>query len=213
MGFIAILFTLSFLVVGGNLANKSDDSLLETKKIEAVAIKPIETKPVIKEITPQPVKEEVKAEPVIKEITPEPVKEEEKAEPVEEEVKVEPVKEEVKVEPVKEEVKVEPVKEEAKAEETEKNYLKLIIYIVLGIAAIFAGTYFFTNRKSVQSASSTADNSRKDSEETFQPETAEPQSVEEEVQPETAEPQPVEEEVQPETAEPQQTDEDEKNNK
>ena len=181
MGFIAILFTLSFLVVGGNLANKSDDSLLETKKIEAVAIKPIETKPVIKEITPEPVKEEVKAEPVIKEITPEPVKEEEKAEPVEEEVKVE------------------PVKEEAKAEETEKNYLKLIIYIISGIAAIFAGTYFFTNRKSVQSASSTADNSRKDSEETFQPETAEPQ--------------PVEEEVQPETAEPQQTDEDEKNNK
>ena len=163
MGFIAILFTLGFLVVGGNLANKSDDSLLETKKIEAVAIKPIETKPVIKEITPEPVKEEEKAEPV------------------------------------KEEVKVEPVKEEAKAEETEKNYLKLIIYIVLGIAAIFAGTYFFTNRKSVQSASSTADNSRKDSEETFQPETAEPQ--------------PVEEEVQPETAEPQQTDEDEKNNK
>jgi len=195
MGFIAILFTLGFLVVGGNLANKSDDSLLETKKIEAVAIKPIETKPVIKEITPEPVKEE------------------EKAEPVKEEVKVEPVKEEVKVEPVKEEVKVEPVKEEAKAEETEKNYLKLIIYIVLGIAAIFAGTYFFTNRKSVQSASSTADNSRKDSEETFQPETAEPQPVEEEVQPETAEPQPVEEEVQPETAEPQQTDEDEKNNK
>ena len=191
MGFIAILFTLGLLVVGGNLANKSDDNLLETKKIEAVANKPIETKPVIKEITPEPVKEEVK------------------------------------VEPVKEEVKVEPVKEEVKVEETEKNYLKLIIYIISGIAAIFAGAYFFTNRKSVQSASSTADNYRKDSEETFQPETAEPQPVEEEVQPETAkpqpaeeevqpetaEPQPVEEEVQPETAEPQQTDEDEKNNK
>ena len=168
MGFIAILFTLGLLVVGGNLANKSDDNLLETKKIEAVANKPIETKPVIKEITPEPVKEEVK---------------------------------------------VEPVKEEVKVEETEKNYLKLIIYIISGIAAIFAGAYFFTNRKSVQSASSTADNSRKDSEETFQPETAEPQPVEEEVQPETAKPQPAEEEVQPETAEPQQTDEDEKNNK
>ena len=113
--------------------------------------------------------------------------------------KIKPTVNEVKPEPVKE-VKPEPVTEEVNTEETEKNYFKLIMYIIAGIAAIFAGTYFFSNRKNAQSVSSTVDNSRKDSEEEVQSETVEP-------------PQPAEEEVQSETVEPQQTDEDENNNK
>ena len=119
--------------------------------------------------------------------------------PTVKEIKLTPVKEEVKAEPVKEEVKAEPVKEEVNVEESEKNYLKIIIYIIAGIAAIFAGSYFFSNRRRGQLASSTVDNSRKDLEETYQSETTEQEQSGEEVQ--------------SETTEQEQSDEDENNNK
>ena len=88
------------------------------------------------------------------------------------------------------------------------------MYIIAGIAAIFAGWYFFSNKRNAQSlTSSTVDDAIKDSEVVYQTETTEPQPVEEEVQTETTEPQPVEEEVQSETTESQQIDEDENNKK
>ena len=150
--------------------------------------------------------------------------------------KPEPVKEEVKAEikqpePVKEEVKAEikqpePVKEEVKADEPENGYLKIILYIIASIATIFGGFYFFSSRGKNQTSNNTVDIARKDIEESYQPETQEPQPSQDDTQPETQEPQPSQDDTQPETQEPQpsqddtqsetqeeQTTEDENNNK
>ena len=122
--------------------------------------------------------------------------------PAKEEVTPEPVKEEVTPEPIKEEAKAdpEPIKKDANTDESTNDYLKFIMYIIAGIAAIFAGWYFFSNKRNTQSlTSSTVDDAIKDSEVVYQTETTEPQ--------------PVEEEVQTETTESQQIDEDENNKK
>ena len=133
--------------------------------------------------------------------------------PIKEEVKVEPkepvlIKEEVKVEPkepvlIKEEVKVEPkepvlVKELPDITEPKKNYLKLIIYIIVGGLAIFIARYFFSNRSSGQSVGSTADNARKDIEENIAPETEirEQEPVQRESQSDPTEQEPVQRESQ-----------------
>ena len=206
MSLFAILIV-AVLLTGGNIVDKSKKQKVEIKKVEVLANKEIiKKKQAVKPKILEPVKEEVKAEPV---------KEEVKAEPAwdKEEVKAEPVQEEVKAEPVQEEVKAESVQEETNVEESENKYLKLILYIIAGIAAVFAGTYFFSNRKNSQSTSSIVDNSRNDAKEEVQPETTEVQPETTEVQPETTEVQPAEEEVQPETTEVQQTEEDENSNK
>ena len=204
MGLFAILIV-AVLLTGGNIVDKSKKQKVEIKKVEVLAnkeiikkkqaVKPKILEPVKEEVKAEPVKEEVKTEPVKEEVKAEPAwdKEEVKAEPVQEEVKAEPVQEEVKAEPVQEEVKAEPVQEETNVEESENNYLKLILYIIAGIAAVFAGTYFFSNRKNSQSTSSIVDNSRNDAKEEVQLETTEVQPVEEEAQPETTEVQPAEE--------------------
>ena len=136
--------------------------------------------------------------------------------------KPEPVKEEVKAEikqpePVKEEVKAEikqpePVKEEVKADEPENGYLKIILYIIASIATIFGGFYFFSSRGKNQTSNNTVDIARKDIEESYQPETQEPQPSQDDTQPETQEPQPSQDDTQSETQE-EQTTEDENNNK
>jgi hypothetical protein len=119
-----------------------------------------------------------------------------------------PIKEEVKVEPkepvlIKEEVKVEPkepvlVKELSDITEPKKNYLKLIIYIIVGGLAIFIARYFFSNRSSGQSVGSTADNARKDIEENIAPETEirEQEPVQGESQSDPTEQEPVQRESQ-----------------
>ena len=177
MGLFAILIV-AVLLTGGNIVDKSKKQKVEIKKVEVLANKEI-----------------IKKKQAVKPKILEPVKEEVKTEPVKEEVKAEPAwdKEEVKAEPVQEEVKAEPVQEETNVEESENNYLKLILYIIAGIAAVFAGTYFFSNRKNSQSTSSIVDNSRNDAKEEVQLETTEVQPVEEEAQPETTEVQPAEE--------------------
>ena len=110
---------------------------LETTK-ERVKAKPIQ----------EPVKEEVKAKPI-----QETVKEEVKAKPIQE-----PVKEEVKQELTKELEKAEikqpqsePIEEEIAQDDSENNYLKIILYIIASVAAIFSGFYFFSNRSASQS--------------------------------------------------------------
>ena len=134
--------------------------------------------------------------------------------PTIEEVKVEPkepelVKEEVKVEPKEPElVKVEPkepelVKEEVDVTEPPKNYLNLVLYIIVGLLVFFTGMYFFSNRRSGQLAGSTVDNSRVDIEENIVPDTQDQQPAEETTQPETQEQQPAEETTQTETQEQQ----------
>ena len=142
--------------------------------------------------------------------------------PIKEEVKVEPkepvlIKEEVKVEPkepvlIKEEVKVEPkepvlVKELPDITEPKKNYLKLIIYIIVGGLAIFIGRYFFSNRSIGQSVSSTVDNARKDIEENIAPETEirEQEPVQGESQSDPAEQEPAVEKEATETQTQEQT--------
>ena len=166
--------------------------------------------------------------------------------PIKEEVKVEPkepvlIKEEVKVEPkepvlIKEEVKVEPkepvlVKELPDITEPKKNYLKLIIYIIVGGLAIFIARYFFSNRSSGQSVGSTADNARKDIEENIAPETEireqepvqresqsdpteqEPAVEKEATKTQTQEQTPAQEESQSDSAEQESVEEDENSNK
>ena len=122
-----------------------------------------------------------------------------------------------KPEPVKEEVKAEikqpePVKEEVKADEPENGYLKIILYIIASIATIFGGFYFFSSRGKNQTSNNTVDIARKDIEESYQPETQEPQPSQDDTQPETQEPQPSQDDTQSETQE-EQTTEDENNNK
>ena len=120
----------------------------------------------------------------------------------------------------------EPIKEEVQTEGSESNYLKIILYIIGAIATIFGGFYFFSSRGNNQASISTADNARKDIEESYQPEiqeqqptpdetqsdTQEQQPTPDETQSDTQEQQPAQEENQPETQE-QQTTEDENNNK
>jgi hypothetical protein len=200
MGFILVI--LGLLLFEGSSVYKSKNNDAETKKIEAVVDKTADVKPTIKDNKPKPVKEEIKAEPVKEEIKAEPVKEETKAEPVKEETKAEPVKEETKAEPVKEETKAEPVKEVVKdldiSKDTEKNYFRLVLYVIGGILVALSGLYFFSRKQN-------------NSELNIQSETTEAQPTEE-VQSETTEAQPTEE-VQSETTEAQPTEEDENNNK
>ena len=91
--------------------------------------------------------------------------------------------------------------------------IKIILYIIGAIAAIFGGFYFFSNRPSNQSESSTVDTGRKDIEESYQSEPQEQQPVQEETQSEPQERQPVQEETQSETQEEQKSEEDENNNR
>ena len=82
--------------------------------------------------------------------------------------------------------------------EPKKNYLKLIIYIIVGGLAIFIARYFFSNRSSGQSVGSTADNARKDIEENIAPETEirEQEPVQGESQSDPTEQEPVQRESQ-----------------
>ena len=110
--------------------------------------------------------------------------------------------------PTIEEVKVEPkepelVKEEVDVTEPPKNYLNLVLYIIVGLLVFFTGMYFFSNRRSGQLAGSTVDNSRVDIEENIVPDTQDQQPAEETTQPETQEQQPAEETTQTETQEQQ----------
>ena len=138
--------------------------------------------------------------------------------------------------PIKEEVKVEPkepvlVKELPDITEPKKNYLKLIIYIIVGGLAIFIARYFFSNRSSGQSVGSTADNARKDIEENIAPETEireqepvqresqsdpteqEPAVEKEATKTQTQEQTPAQEESQSDSAEQESVEEDENSNK
>jgi len=122
--------------------------------------------------------------------------------PVINKIKQEPVSEPAK-EVVKQEPVSEPDKEEIDIEEPATNYLKIILYIIAAIATIFGGFYFFSNRGNNQSSEITVDNSRKDIEESFQPESQEQQPAQEEIQKDNQEQQSSQEENQTETQEQQ----------
>ena len=132
---------------------------------------------------PEPIKEEVKIE--VRQ--PEPAKEVVKAEvkqpePIKEVIKTEIKQPEQVKELEKEEPKAEPgdtTTEEFKVDESDNNYLKIILYIVGAIAAIFGGFYFFSSRGNSQSINSAVDTARKDTEET-QTESQEQQPAQEE---------------------------------
>jgi len=220
MSIFFVLF-LSLVVTNGNIFDAPKDLQVSKKKTEVVVNKTPETKPTVQVIKPEPVKEEIKPELVKEVIKPELVKEE---------IKPELVKEEIKPEPVKEEIKPEPVKSVTQEPDTQKDsetsYFRLILYIIGGILVAFTGLYFFSSRRSSQSAISKVDADRKDIEENITPETQEEQPVEEPPQPETQEeppqpetqeepPQPEtqEEPPQPETQEEPSVDEDGNNNK
>ena len=225
MSIFFVLF-LSLVVTNGSLLDVPKDLQVFKKKTEVVVNKTPETKPTVQVIKPEPVKEEIKPELVKEVIKPELVKEEIKPELVKEEIKPELVKEEIKPKPVKEEIKPEPVKSVTQEPDTQKDsetsYFRLILYIIGGILVAFTGLYFFSSRRSSQSAISKVDADRKDIEENITPETQEEQPVEEQPveeppQPETQEepPQPEtqEEPPQPETQEEPSVDEDGNNNK
>ena len=202
MSIFFVLF-LSLVVTNGSILNVPKDLQVFKKKTEVVVNKTPETKPTVQVIKPEPVKEEIKPELVKEVIKPELVKEE---------IKPELVKEEIKPEPVKEEIKPEPVKSVTQEPDTQKDsetsYFRLILYIIGGILVAFTGLYFFSSRRSSQSAISKVDADRKDIEENITPETQEEQPVEEPPQPETQEEPP-----QPETQEEPSVDEDGNNNK
>ena len=119
------------------------------------------------------------------------------------------------------------MKKEALVSESKNNYLKIALYIIAGIIAVFTGMYFFSNRKNEEPLNSSIDNSRVDIEESIttqaqepepieesaQPETQEQEPIEESAQPETQEQEPVEEETKPDTTEQSPVEEDENNNK
>jgi len=195
MGFILVI--LGLLLFEGSSVYKSKDNDAETKKIEAVVDKTADVKLTIKDNMPEPVKEEIKAEPV------------------KEEIKAEPVKEEIKAEPVKEEIKAEPVKEVAKdldiSKDTEKNYFRLVLYVIGGILVALSGLYFFSRKQNNSELNIQSETTEAQPTEEVQSETTEAQPTEE-VQSETTEAQPTEE-VQSETTEAQPTEEDENNNK
>ena len=138
---------------------------------------------------PEPIKKEIK----VKIKKPELIKEEVKAEVKQPDPKKEIIKEEPKVELQKLET------EDIKANESESNYLKIILYIVGAIAAIFGGFYLFSNRGNSKPTNSTVETARKDIEENYQPETQEQEPAQEETQTETQEQEPAQEETQTET--------------
>ena len=111
----------------------------------------------------------------------------------------------IKPEPVKEEIKPEPVKSVTQEPDTQKDsetsYFRLILYIIGGILVAFTGLYFFSSRRSSQSAISKVDADRKDIEENITPETQEEQPVEEQPVEEPPQPETQEEPPQPETQE------------
>ena len=203
MSIFFVLF-LSLVVTNGSLLDVPKDLQVFKKKTEVVVNKTPETKPTVQVIKPEPVKEEIKPE-LVKEV-----------------IKPELVKEEIKPKPVKEEIKPEPVKSVTQEPDTQKDsetsYFRLILYIIGGILVAFTGLYFFSSRRSSQSAISKVDADRKDIEENITPETQEEQPVEEqpvEEQPVEEPPQPEtqEEPPQPETQEEPSVDEDGNNNK
>ena len=212
---IAIILLVGLAIFTG--ANNTKISSTQEKNNKAVSVEQPEVKPLLKK--PEPLKEVVKVEPT----QPEPLKKEVKIEPAQpepfkEEVKIEPTQPEPVKELVKEQSKVEATEEskaetteeskaettelaieEVKVDEPESDYLKIILYIVAAIAAIFGSFYFFLNRGNSQPEASAVDSARKDIEESYQPE---PQS-------DTTQ-QPAEEEPQSDTT---QQPEDEKDNK
>ena len=189
---LAFLLIVSIVVYNTGLVDKVKNSKQETTA-EVIAPK-VEAKTTIEDVKitqtqPELIKEEVKAE--IKQ--PEIIKEEVKAE-----IKQpEPIKE-----ATKEGSKIEQ-EETIKVDQNESNYLRIILYVVGAIAAIFGGFYYFSNRGSSQSVSSTVDTTRRDIEESYHPESGEQQPVQEESQTETQEQQPAQEESQTETQEQQ----------
>jgi outer membrane biosynthesis protein TonB len=207
---IAIIFFLG--IIFSETAIKENSTSQQNQSTKVVVSNTVETKPVLEEVKvePQktePIKEEVKVEPQ----KTEPIKEEVKVEPQ----KTEPIKEEVKVEPQK----TEPIKEEVSVKETETNYLKIILYIIGGILAIFTGAYLFSNRKSNQSSISSVDSERKDIEENahVEPQVQEPEPQLQEPEPQLQEPEPQVQEPEPQVQEPEPqelpVDEDENNKK
>ena len=217
---IAFILIVGLVVFNAGLVDKvkntEKEKVTEVITPEVVKAKPAvnETKPVVK----QP--ETIKEEPRVEAKQPELIKEEPKVETKQSElIKEEPKVEAKQPEPIKETVKEKPkiepqtlATEEAKINEPESNYLKIILYIIGAIAAIFGGFYYFSNRGRSQPTSSMVEAARKDIEENYQPETQEQQSAQEENQTETQEQKPAQEETQPETEE-QQSTEDENNNK
>ena len=208
----AILLIVGLVVYNSGVIDKVKESkkeiVAEVATQEPTIVKQPTTeklKPILK--LPEPIKEEVKIE--VRQ--PEPAKEVAKSEikqpePTKEAIKTEIKQPELVKELEKEESKAEPgdtTTEEFKVDESDNNYLKIILYIVGAIATIFGGFYFFSNRGSSQSTASSIDVSRKDIEESYQPETQEQQSTQEETQTETQEQQSVQEETQTETQEQQ----------
>ena len=211
----AILLIVGLVVYNSGVIDKVKESkkeiVAEVATQEPTIVKPTtkKVKPILK--LPEPIKEEVKIEVRQPEPAKEVVKSEIKQpEPTKEVIKTEIKQSELVKELEKEESKAEPgdtTTEEFKVDESDNNYLKIILYIVGAIATIFGGFYFFSNRGSSQSTASSIDVSRKDIEESYQPETQEQQSTQEETQTETQEQQSVQEETQTETQEQQSTQE------
>ena len=187
---IAFLLIVGLLYYGS--ASNENTKIQENKPKEITAANTSQDKNLTEEIKTSSPKKNI-------------IKEENKVEPKQ----LEAIKEEIKVEPkklevIKEEIKVEPKEAEQTKEAIntiapKKNYLKIVLYIIGGILAIFTGMYFFSNRKKEHTAYNPVDNSRTD--------------IEENIEPKTQEQQPVEEEVKPETTEQESTNEDENNNK
>jgi len=215
---VAFLLIVGLLYYGS--ASNENTKIQENKPKEITAANTSQDKNLTEEIKTSPpkkniIKEENKVEPKQLEAIKEEIKvEPKKLEVIKEEIKVKPkqlevIKEEIKVKPkqlevIKEEIKVEPKEAEQTKEAIntiapKKNYLKIVLYIIGGILAIFTGMYFFSNRKKEHTAYNPVDNSRTD--------------IEENIEPKTQEQQPVEEEVKPETTEQESTNEDENNNK
>ena len=170
----AFIVILGFVFYGSGTIDKVVKP--QTKSTaEVVVVKPVKVKPK----QPEPIKEEVKVELE----KPEPIKE--------------TIKEETKVEPTESETK------EVKVNDPESGYLKIILYIIGAIAAIFGGFYYFSSRGNNQISNSTVDTARKDIEESYQPESQEQQPIQEETQTENQEQQPVQEETQTENQEQQ----------
>ena len=187
----AILLIVGLVVYNSGVIDKVKESkkeiVAEVATQEPTIVKQPTTeklKPILK--LPEPIKEEVKIE--VRQ--PEPAKEVAKSEikqpePTKEAIKTEIKQPELVKELEKEESKAEPgdtTTEEFKVDESDNNYLKIILYIVGAIATIFGGFYFFSNRGSSQSTASSIDVSRKDIEESYQPETQEQQSTQEKTQ-------------------------------
>ena len=195
---IAIILIVGLVVFNNSAINKvkipNQEKVTEVAPPKIAEVKPAvnETKSITKQ--PEPIKEEPVAEAkqpkLIKEA---PVAEAKQSEPIKEEPKVEAKELELIKEEIKEEPKIksqELITEEAKKDEP--DYLKIILYIVGAIAAIFGGFYFFSNRGSNLPTNSTVDATRKDIEENYQPENLIQQPAQEEIKTENQEQQPTE---------------------